>query len=181
MVSHSTLGVIIDLLLSICVCGDKANHVFLDLDIVEEVRAIQVGSIVSLLEVLVEHFEGHLSHSLPSLEPLGDVFHLIIDADPGVVDGVDSLGVSRKALISEIAPITHSSVVKAPFLVINTSLSQEVVGQHDIVLKDNLFLRCAGVDTVVHKGDVVSNGRVSQVDLGLVRRFESSGAGCPLI
>lgn len=166
--------------MSSCVSGDKANHVFLDLNIVEEVRTVEVGSIVSLLEVLVEHFEGHLSHGLPVLEPLGDVFHLMVDADPGVVDGVDSLSVSGKTLISEIAPISHSSVVKAPFLVIDTCLSQEVVGQHDIVLKDNLFLRCAGVDTVLHKGDVVSDGRVSQVNLGLVSRFESSGARCPL-
>ena len=177
---HSTLAVIVDGLLSISISGDEVDYICFNLSVIKEVRTVEVGSVVCLLEVLVEHFEGHLSHGLPGLEPVRGVVHLIVDTDPGVVDGLDSLRIFGKSTISVIAPISHGSVIEAPFLVIDTCLSGQIVGQHDIVFKDNLFFRGTRVDTMLHKRDVVRLRSVGQVNLSSVRGVESSRTSGPL-
>lgn len=159
------MNIIVDFILSISVVADAANDISLGLSGIPEVSLEQVFSIVCLLEILVIHFEGHLSHGLPGREPSGDVVHLVVDTHPGVVDGANSDIISGKSTIGVIAPISHGSIVEAPDLVVGTRLSGQVVGQHEVIFKLDHLFRCARVYAVLDKRDVVSNRGVSKVDL----------------
>lgn len=177
---HSKLNIIIDFILSIRIITDQGKDIGLGLSSVPEVRAVQVGSIVCLLEILIIHFERHLRESLPGRQPSRDVVHLVVHAHPWVVDCAHSLGISGKSSIGKVAPISHGGIVEAPNLVVGAGFCRQVVGQHDIIFELNRFSRCAGVYTVLDKRDFVSNRGVSKVHLSRVCRLESSRTCGPL-
>lgn len=78
--------------LTVCVDSSGVRDVLEDIShsvgLVPDFCAIvAVGGIVGVLEVFNVHFVGHLSKGLPSTQPLGHVFHLVVDTDEGEVDG----------------------------------------------------------------------------------------------
>lgn len=161
---HSALRIIVDNLLLSSVSSDVHYDVSHSLTSIIGVVTVYIGSIVGLLEVLVEHLKGHLSHSLPGLEPFRDGFHLIVGAEPFKVDGLDGLSRVRKSFVGEVTAVSHGSLIEGPLFIIGTNLGGQVVGQHRIFQEGDLFSDGTGVYTVLDKRDVVSSRRVVKID-----------------
>lgn len=120
---HSALGIEVDNRLLSSVSSDVHYDVSLSLFSIRRVVTVYIGSIVGLLEVLVEHLKGHLSHSLPGLEPFRDVLHLVVGAEPFEVDGLDGLSRVRKSFVGEVTAVSHGSLIEGPLFIIGTNLS----------------------------------------------------------
>lgn len=93
--------------------GSARTHedVNIDSSLIPEDRVPDVSSVVSVLEVLVIHFVGHLGHGLPVAEPLGQILHLVVNTEEGVVESKHFLSFLRKVKVLKLSLEGQSSIV----------------------------------------------------------------------